>query len=195
MNDYLTASNANLNTVLDTTLDKLRGATIEGNDLILTLRPGAAEARVRAAGRPLRLGRRARPKTGRVLVMASRPLRPEPDGQAGRLREDPQDPGALLVAVAAREPGDLRPLHPGLDLQGRDHHRPRSTPASITPESTLRRPGLLRRVRAQGDELLATRAGRPSSAASTSSRRSSTRSTRSSATSARRWGRSRSSTT
>ncbi len=37
MNDYLTGSNANLSTVLDTTLDRLKGATIEGNDLQLTL--------------------------------------------------------------------------------------------------------------------------------------------------------------
>src|ERR687898_2796251 len=38
-NDFLTGANANLATLLDTTLDRLRGATIEGNDLILTLRP------------------------------------------------------------------------------------------------------------------------------------------------------------
>jgi peptidoglycan glycosyltransferase len=73
MNDYLTASNANLNTVVDTTLDKLRGSTIEGNDLILTLRPGAQ----RLAYEQLR-GRcgsvvALEPKTGRVLVMASFP--------------------------------------------------------------------------------------------------------------------------
>ena len=30
MNDYLTGSNANLSTVLDTTLDRLKGATIKG---------------------------------------------------------------------------------------------------------------------------------------------------------------------
>jgi penicillin-binding protein A len=73
MNDYLTASNANLNTVVDTTLDKLRGSTIEGNNLILTLRPGAQ----RLAYEQLR-GRcgsvvALEPKTGRVLVMASFP--------------------------------------------------------------------------------------------------------------------------
>src|ERR671922_176749 len=38
-NDYLTGANANLATLLDTTLDRLVGATIEGNDVILTLRP------------------------------------------------------------------------------------------------------------------------------------------------------------
>src|SRR5207342_2602083 len=40
-NDYLTGSNTNLKTVIDRTLDKLRGATIKGNTLWLTLRPSA----------------------------------------------------------------------------------------------------------------------------------------------------------
>jgi peptidoglycan glycosyltransferase len=39
LNDYLTGANANLNTVVETTLDRLRGGTIEGNDVLLTLRP------------------------------------------------------------------------------------------------------------------------------------------------------------
>ena len=45
-NDFLTGSNTNLSTVLDTTLDKLKGTTVEGNDL--TSRCGPA----RATGRP-----------------------------------------------------------------------------------------------------------------------------------------------
>ena len=73
MNDYLTASNANLSTVLDRTLDKLRGGTIEGNDLILTLRPGAQRiAYQQLAGRCGSVVA-LEPKTGRVLVMASSP--------------------------------------------------------------------------------------------------------------------------
>jgi penicillin-binding protein A len=73
MNDYLTASNANLNTVLDTTLDKLTGATIEGNDLILTLRPGAQKlAFEQLAGRCGSVVA-LEPKTGRVLTMANSP--------------------------------------------------------------------------------------------------------------------------
>src|SRR6266700_1871531 len=39
-NDFLTGSNANLDTVFRSTLDKLRGATVTGNDLVLTIRPG-----------------------------------------------------------------------------------------------------------------------------------------------------------
>jgi peptidoglycan glycosyltransferase len=91
MNDYLTASNANLNTVLDTTLDKLRGATIEGNDLITTLRPGvqklAYEQLAGRCGSVVAL----EPKTGRVLVMANSPsfdpnLMDKPGGYAKILK-------------------------------------------------------------------------------------------------------------
>jgi penicillin-binding protein A len=72
-NDYLTAANANLNTVVDRTLDRLRGKTIRGNDLVLTLHPRAQ----RTAMSALRNSRGAvaaiEPDTGRVLVLASRP--------------------------------------------------------------------------------------------------------------------------
>ena len=37
MNDYLTGSNANLDTLLNNTLDKLRGITQRGNDVITTI--------------------------------------------------------------------------------------------------------------------------------------------------------------
>jgi peptidoglycan glycosyltransferase len=72
-NDFLTGSNANLKTVLDTTLDRIRGATIKGNDLWLTLRPGAQKLAMEQlagkCGSVVVLDTR----TGAVLVMASRP--------------------------------------------------------------------------------------------------------------------------
>src|SRR5438445_3795026 len=36
-----TGSNANLDSVVRTALDKLKGTTVTGNDLVLTIRPGA----------------------------------------------------------------------------------------------------------------------------------------------------------
>ena len=45
MNDYLTGSNSNLSTVLQRAQDEIRGTTIEGNDLILTVRPGLRTSR------------------------------------------------------------------------------------------------------------------------------------------------------
>jgi peptidoglycan glycosyltransferase len=73
MNDYLIGANANLSTVLETTLDRLRGVTVTGNDLLLTL-DGRAQLTALAelngvCGSAVAL----EPRTGRVLVMASSP--------------------------------------------------------------------------------------------------------------------------
>src|SRR6476469_2570340 len=72
-NDYLTGSNANLDTVFRSALDKLKGTTVTGNDLVLTINPAA-----QALARRLRRGKcgavvALEPATGRVLVMATNP--------------------------------------------------------------------------------------------------------------------------
>jgi peptidoglycan glycosyltransferase len=72
-NDFLTGSNANLDTVVRSTLDKLRGSTVTGNDLVLTIRPG-----LQALSRRLLQGKcgavvAIEPATGRVLAMATNP--------------------------------------------------------------------------------------------------------------------------
>jgi penicillin-binding protein A len=72
-NDFLTGANANLATLLDTTLDRLRGATIEGNDLMLTLRPRAQRVALDALGGQCGAVAAIEPRSGRVLVLASSP--------------------------------------------------------------------------------------------------------------------------
>jgi peptidoglycan glycosyltransferase len=72
-NDYLTGSNANLDTVFRSTIDKLRGSTVTGNDVVLTIRPG-----VQALANRLLRGKcgavvALEPSTGRVLAMATSP--------------------------------------------------------------------------------------------------------------------------
>ena len=72
-NDYLTASNSNLDTVFHSTLDKLKGSTITGNNLILSVRPG-----VQALAQKLLQGKcgaivAMNPTTGALLTMASSP--------------------------------------------------------------------------------------------------------------------------
>jgi penicillin-binding protein A len=72
-NDFLTGSNTNLSTVLDTAFDKLKGTTVKGNDLHLTLRPGAQRVALNALGGKCGAAVAIEPKTGRVLVSVSSP--------------------------------------------------------------------------------------------------------------------------
>jgi penicillin-binding protein A len=73
MNDYLTGANRNLDTVLKTTLDRIRGATIKGNDLWLTMRPGPQRLAMRELAGKCGSVVALDPRNGKVLVMASRP--------------------------------------------------------------------------------------------------------------------------
>jgi peptidoglycan glycosyltransferase len=72
-NDYLTASNGNLNTALDNTIDKLKGVTVKGNNVVLTIDVQAqkvAESLLRGqCGAAVALD----PRTGAILAMASSP--------------------------------------------------------------------------------------------------------------------------
>jgi penicillin-binding protein A len=85
-NDFLTGSNTNLSTVLDTTFDKLKGSTIQGNDLHLTLRPGAQRVALNALGGKCGAAVAIEPKTGRVLVSVSSPTY-DPNLIEGRYRQ------------------------------------------------------------------------------------------------------------
>jgi penicillin-binding protein A len=73
LNDYLTGANANLHTVVETALDRLRGGTVTGNDVHLTLSPRAQKVALEALGNRCGAVVALEPKTGRVLVLASSP--------------------------------------------------------------------------------------------------------------------------
>ena len=73
LNDYLTASNSSLSTVLDKTLDELRGKPIQGNDVVTTLDLDAQEVANEALGRNCGAVVALDPRSGRLLVMASSP--------------------------------------------------------------------------------------------------------------------------
>jgi peptidoglycan glycosyltransferase len=72
-NDYLTGSNANLDTVFRSAIDKLKGATVTGNDLVLTIRPDAQALALRLLRGKCGAVVALDPATGRVLVMATNP--------------------------------------------------------------------------------------------------------------------------
>jgi penicillin-binding protein A len=73
LNDYLTGSNANLDTVIDNTLDTLRGLTQQGNDVVTTIDADAQEVAMDALAGKCAAAVALEPDTGRVLVMASQP--------------------------------------------------------------------------------------------------------------------------
>ena len=106
MNDYLTGQNANLSTVLDTAVDKLKGTKITGNDLVLTLHPPAQRTAMNALGSRCGAVVALEPQTGRVLVMASSPtydpnLVEDNFARITRTRADCRRPDALLNRATA----------------------------------------------------------------------------------------------
>jgi penicillin-binding protein A len=72
-NDYLTGSNANLDSVVRNALDKLKGTTVTGNDLVLTIRPAAQALALRLLRGKCGAVVALDPATGRVLVLATSP--------------------------------------------------------------------------------------------------------------------------
>jgi peptidoglycan glycosyltransferase len=72
-NAYLTASNSNLGTVLHKTLDKLKGVTITGNDVILTVRPGIQRVAMQQLAGKCGAVVVLDPRNGNVLALASQP--------------------------------------------------------------------------------------------------------------------------
>lgn len=73
LNDYLTASNANLRTLLDRAVDTLKGATRQGNDVVTTLRAGAQRTAMQELSGKCGAVVALDPRNGRLLVSASSP--------------------------------------------------------------------------------------------------------------------------
>ena len=73
LNDYLTAANANLTTVLERTLDRIKGTTVQGNDVVLTLSTEGQRTALEQLGNRCGAVAALDPQTGRVLVLASSP--------------------------------------------------------------------------------------------------------------------------
>ena len=86
MNDFLTGSNANLTTVVNTGVDKLLGRHVVGNDVVTTLDVRAQRVAVRALGSNCGSVVAIDPTTGRVLVMANHPTY-DPNLVEGRFRQ------------------------------------------------------------------------------------------------------------
>jgi len=73
LNDYLTASNANLSTLVSKALDQLRGKTVQGNNVVLNLNLNAQKTALRELGSNCGAVVALDPRTGKVLVMTSSP--------------------------------------------------------------------------------------------------------------------------
>ena len=72
-NDYLTGANGDLSSVAQRELDKLKGVTIKGNDLELSLNVRLQETAVRQLAGKCGGAVAIEPQTGRILALASSP--------------------------------------------------------------------------------------------------------------------------
>jgi peptidoglycan glycosyltransferase len=72
-NDYLTGANGTLSSVARRELDQLKGVTVKGNDLFLTLDVNAQQTAVRQLVGKCGAAVAIEPKTGRILALASAP--------------------------------------------------------------------------------------------------------------------------
>jgi peptidoglycan glycosyltransferase len=124
LNDYLTASNSNLSTVLDRTLDELRGTPIQAHSVVTTLDLDAQAVANEALGTNCGAVVALDPRTGKVLVMASSP------GFDPNLVEEDFD---RIAAVTA----DCTPAAPLINRASAGLYVPGSTFKVITASAAL----------------------------------------------------------
>lgn len=127
-NSYLTGSNANLGTLLDTLGARLKGTTIKGNSLVLTL-----NVRAQKLAQSLLQGKCGaavvvNPKTGAVRVMASTP------GYNPNLIEKPSGYGQVQ---ATKSPCPPEPASPLFNRATQGLFAPGSTFKTITAAAAL----------------------------------------------------------
>ena len=73
LNDYVTASNANLSTLVHRTVDELRGKTVRGNDVVTNIDLHAQQVAQEQLGTNCGAVVALDPRSGKVLVMAASP--------------------------------------------------------------------------------------------------------------------------
>jgi peptidoglycan glycosyltransferase len=139
LNDYLTASNANLSTLVDKALDELRGKPVHGNDVVLNLDLEAQQVALEELGTRCGAVVALDPRTGKVKVMVSSPsfdpnLVENRFGELSRIEADCTPASPLLNRASAGlfVPGStFKVITASAALESR----------KFTPESTFVDPG------------------------------------------------------
>ena len=140
--------------MLDTTLDRLKGTTVQGNDVVLTLNLRAQKAALDALDGRCGAVVALHAATGKVLVLANNPT---------------YDPNVFeqadnALARIARIQAPCKPVAPLYNRATKGLYAPGSTfkvvtaaaaldTGRFTPESRVRRPRLLRGVRTAREQL------------------------------------------
>jgi penicillin-binding protein A len=139
LNDYLTASNANLSTVVDKTLDELRGKTVRGNNVVTTIDLGAQAVAAEQLGTNCGAVVALDPRSGRILVMAA-----SPSFDPNRVENDFDSVSAITANCTPASPL-LNRASAGLYVPGSTFKVITASAAleskKYTPESTFYDPG------------------------------------------------------
>jgi peptidoglycan glycosyltransferase len=108
LNDYLTASNSNLSTVLDKAFDELRGNSVRGNNVVTTIDLDAQAVAAEQLGQNCGAVVALDPRTGKVLVMAA-----SPSFDPNRVENDFDSISATFKVITASAALESRKFGPG----------------------------------------------------------------------------------